>query len=254
MWASPSGDQIKMKNILRSSVAAIGFIIVVSSAAFANNGVFDHLDPCIAARDQFSEQRATTFKALDQQVTDADKASATPQYRTLWIDSKKQALRPLFDSEVKPVLQSMGVTDFDIAYAKWFNIQIAQLTPEQLQEVQDKNFRLELKSFWVGRRINTATEIDKQHAELSKSCKMDVGNQALRVAMIGALKPITVTIDNWKSAEGKGFIAQVIKTGTGGIDPVDIVKCPIRGCSDKSVVNQVLHMKLPNLPKPPKLF
>lgn len=225
--------------LIKSGIIAMALAGGFASSAFASDGVFDFLDPCIGAREQFSDQRTKVFEQIATQVSNTDTATATTEYRADWLTAKKTALRPIFDQQVKPLLADLGVTDFDAAYGKWFDFQIAQLSPEQLQALQDQSFRVDLKAFWIGKQKSTAAEIDKQHDELSKSCKMDVGNQALRVAIIGAMKPITFMVDNWKSGEHGGFINQVIKTPT-GIDVVDAVKCPIRGCSSESVPNKVL--------------
>ena len=92
---------------------------------------------------------------------------------------------------------------------------------------------VELKQYLVDQRVKASSDLEAAHAEHANSCKMDVGNQALRVAIIGALKPFTFVAGNWKAAGKDGFIAQIIAAP-------DLVKCPIRGCSPKSVVNQVL--------------
>jgi len=212
----------------------------IPSVALASNGVFDFLDPCIEARDQFSGQRDQIVGQLNQQVANADTAKSTDEYRKLWMASKKEALRANFDREVKPVLEAAGVKDFDAAYSRWFELQLAQVTPEQLASLQDSNFRFELKKYWVSQREKTSTALEQEHAKLSKTCKMDVGNQALRVAVIAAMKPFTFVAGNWKAAEKDGFLAQVIAAPT-GINPVDAVRCPIRGCSSESVVNKTLR-------------
>ena len=54
------------------------------------------------------------------------------------------------------------------------------------------------------------------------------------------MKPLTFVGGNWTSAEKHRFIAQVTEAPR-GIDPIDAVQCPVRGCSDKSVVNQTLR-------------
>jgi hypothetical protein len=224
-------------------LAILGFLASSSlpSMASASEGVLDFVDPCIEAHDQFNDQRDQILGQLNQQLANVDAAKSTDEYRKLWMESKKKALRPYFDANVKPVLESAGVKDFDQAYNKWFELQLGQLTPDQLASLQDANFRLELKAFLLDRRGKTAAALEEQHQELSKSCKMDVGNQVLRVALLGALKPITLIGDSWKSAEKDGFLAQLISAGTGGINPVDVFRCPIRGCSSESVFNKTMR-------------
>jgi len=208
--------------------------------AHASDGVFDFLDPCIEAHDQFSAARDAAFQDLDTRVANVDKTSTPDAYRAAWVADKKVTLRAYFDSQVKPTLSAMGVTDFDKAYTRWFDLTLTQISPDQMKGLQDSNFQIALKAALLKQKAKTADEIANGERELSKSCKMDVGNQALRVALLGAMKPFTFVVGNWKSAEKDGFLAQVVAAPT-GINPVDAVRCPIRGCSDKSVVNQALH-------------
>jgi hypothetical protein len=226
-----------MKRIFMTAIG--GVALLLSSSANASNAVFDFLDPCIEARDQFSDQRDQILTQLNRQIANAETAKSTEEYRKLWLASKKEALRAVFDRDLKPVLEAAGVKDIDPAYEKWFELQITQLSPEQLAALQDSNFRFELKRYLMNERGKTSDALETERAKLANACKMDVGNQALRVAIIGALKPFTFVAGNWKAAEKDGFIAQVIAAPT-GINPVDAVKCPIRGCSSESVVNKVL--------------
>jgi hypothetical protein len=227
--------------LLLSSVlaGALGSSVFVQPGS-ASNGVFDFLDPCIEARDQFADRRDDAFRQLDTLIVNSDKAEATDGYRSEWLKAKKDLLRKYFDSELKPTLQAMRVTDFDTAYSAWFDLQIAQLTPQQLKKLQDANFRFELKKELIQRRAQTSADVANAEGELSRSCKMDVGNQALRVAILGAMRPFTFVAGNWKAAEKDGFIAQVIQAPTGINVPDAVFRCPIRGCSDHSVVNQAL--------------
>jgi hypothetical protein len=233
-----------MKSILKLAAASLlAAAMIPSSTAFASDGVFDFLDPCIAAHDQFNDQRDAILRELNQKIGAADTAKSTDEYRKLWVASKKVALRPIFDRTEKPLLDAAGVKApeaIEAAYAKWFEGVLGELTPDQLSSLQHTNFRFEIKANLIAQRQKNSAELDAEKAKLSSTCKMDVGNQALRVAIIGALKPLTFVAGNWKAAEKDGFIAQVIAAPT-GINPVDAVRCPVRGCSDKSVVNQVLR-------------
>jgi hypothetical protein len=232
------------KKILNLAAASLLAAAAIPSTAFASNGVLDFIDPCIEAHDQFNDQRDGILRELNQKIADADTAKSNDEYRKLWIESKKKALRAVFDQNEKPVPDAAGVKDpqaVEAAYAKWFEGVLGQLTPEQLSSLQDSNFRFELKEYLTAQRQKGSAELEAEKAKLSSACKMDVGNQALRVALIGALKPLTFVAGNWKAAEKDGVVAQVIAAPT-GINPVDAVRCPVRGCSDKSVVNQALKV------------
>ena len=112
-----------MKSILKLAAAGLLVAAAIPSMAFASNGVFDFLDPCIGAHDQFNAQRDGILRELDQKIAAADTAKSTDEYRKLWMASKKAALRPMFDQMEKPILQAAGVKDpqaIEAAYAKWF--------------------------------------------------------------------------------------------------------------------------------------
>jgi len=229
-----------MNTVMKLMVSGAALAAAMSAVpAHASNGVFDFIDPCIEAHDQFSAGRDASFTDLDSRLANVDKAATTEAYRVAWLADKKVDLRKVFDRDVQPTLAALGMTDFEVAYSKWFDLTIAQVPPEHLKSLQDSSFQMSLKDALLKSKAKTAEEMSNAERELSKSCKMDVGNQALRVAILGAMKPITFVAGNWKSAEKDGFIAQVIAAPT-GVNVVDAVRCPVRGCSDHSVVNQVL--------------
>lgn len=216
--------------------ALLVMIVSGSPGALANKGVFDFVDPCIAEHDRFNDARDETWRDVHVKLADLDHAKASAEYRKQWMDKKRAALRKYFDEAIKPAVEAAGGKDMDAAYARFFDKVMESITPEKVAELQDANFRLEARRYL---EHSASSQVDEGEKKLSESCKMDVGNQVLRVAVIAALKPFTFVAGNWTAAEKDGFVAQLIAAPT-GINIVDAVKCPIRGCSSESVVNRVL--------------
>src|SRR4051794_35259294 len=110
-----------MNTVWKLITAILVVAATIPSAARANQGVFDFLDPCIAARDQFRDYRESVLRDLDRDRATVDKATATDEFRKAWLETKKKQLRPVFDSDVKPLLLKLGVNekDLDASYTKW---------------------------------------------------------------------------------------------------------------------------------------
>jgi hypothetical protein len=207
-----------MKNLLKTGISVLALTLVLASNANASDGVFDALDPCIKAHDNFRDERAGIVQQLDRSVNDADHANAPAEYRAAWMKAKKAQLRPTFDALVAPDLKDNGTQDKDLdqAYDRWFNRRMAQMSSEDLDKLVTANFHQELKQVRLGQRAKTQAELQSAEDELGKSCKMDVGNQVLRVALDAALAPIGMVSRNLEIAKKEsGELAKPLALGTG---------------------------------------
>jgi hypothetical protein len=214
-----------MKVSLKTGISAFALLASLGSTAFAGGGAFDFLDPCIKAKDQFAEQRQTIASKFDSAQHSVESAVAPGEFRDIWMKSKRKDLRPLFDSDVAPTLSKMGVTDMEKGFNTWFEITLAQIEPQQFTELINRNYRELVKEELAKTRSATSAEFDKAKSELDQSCKTDVANQALRVA----LAPIGWVKGNFEAGKNeKNVITQVIRAVT-GISPEAIAKQGLLG-------------------------
>lgn len=205
-----------MKNLLKTSISALALGVVLTSSANAGGGVFDALDPCIKARDNFRDERAGIVQQLDRSVNDAEHVAAPTEYRVAWMKAKKAQLRPTFDALVAPELKVNGVQDMDRSYDAWFDRQMGQMSSEDLGKLVTANFHQELKQVRLEQRVKTQAELQSAQDELDKSCKMDVGNQALRGTLTVVLAPIGMISRNLEVAKNeRGEIDKVVAATTG---------------------------------------
>lgn len=205
-----------MNAIFKTGIFALALSLVLATNANAGGGVFDALDPCIKARDTFHNERAGIIQQLDRSVSDADSAAAPSEYRDAWMKAKKGQLRETFDTLVAPDLKDNGVQDIDRAYDAWFDRQMAQLSNEDLDRLVTSNFHQELKQVRLEQRAKTEAEIQSAKDELDKSCKMNVGSQAMRGTLAIVLAPVGMVVRNFGVAKNeRGEIDKVVAATTG---------------------------------------
>lgn len=204
-----------MKYSILIATTALTFSFGAALPAIAGNGVFNFLDPCVEARDDFRDQRFAILAAYDTSISDADSAEVTAEYTDAWTAAKKKQLRPIFDADVAPTLMSMGVEDVDKAYGIWFEKALSQFG-DQLDHIVTANFRKELKEVRIEEKATTKAELERQKNELHAECKMDVGNQVLRGAITAAVAPIDIVKGNFESAKREAnVVTQTVRATTG---------------------------------------
>ena len=203
-------------NMLRTSVSALALTACLAGTARASNGVFDFLDPCVKATDEFHAERASVLTQADRAIADADRAPSTPEYRAAWMKAKNVQLRPMFDKYVAADLKDNGVTDLDGAYQKWFARQLRDMGDATVNQLIDSSFHQELKQVRIEQRTHDAAQLQAAQTELDGACKADVGNQALRVTMGVVLAPFNIIGGNIAGAgRESGVIDQGLKATTG---------------------------------------
>ncbi len=168
---------------LMTAVAAVLAAATLASSPVQAGGVLDPLDKCIEARKVFAEQRATAFNNLRAAEEAVDTLTPPPEFKELWLmDARKRSL-PTFKEKVAPKLQKMGLTDMEQAFAAWFEMELAELKPADLEKLITSDYRAISKEELLDAHKEVTLEFEKPQKELDSTCKMDVGNQALRFAL-----------------------------------------------------------------------
>ena len=129
-----------MKKLLSALVVTTALAGLSQSPAFATSGALDFLDPCIKARSNFAEQRQAYFAKLNITEGSIDTLSATPAFKTAWLAEVRKQARPLFDEKLAPSLRQMGATDMEKAFSVWFDMEIAAVKPEDLDNRINADF------------------------------------------------------------------------------------------------------------------
>lgn len=211
-----------MKKLLLAS--ALGLAALGVSPAFAS-GAFDFLDPCIKASSDFADQRQQVRVRYDNLEASIPTMVATSEFREAWLKAKRQQARPIFDAEVAPQLVKYGLKNMDQAFDAWFKDMIAAVDPQDLQNLINTTYRMLAREELARYRSKTEADYDIAKSELDRSCKKDVGNQALRVAMA----PIDWVAGNIGAAKNEHNIVTQVFRGVTGISAKDIAKQGILG-------------------------
>ena len=221
-----------MKHLATAALVAAS---IAASVQTANAGNF--LDPCIDMHNEFRGQKHAILAAYDADLAKVDGMIATAAFRDIWLREKKADMRPYFDKNVAPVAKQLGQTDMNAAFESWFAVEIEKAGGDNLINA---HFREDLKRVLTEERAGSSADLARQQRELNDACKMDTGNQALRVAsklvVEGIAAPISVPVGIVKgidanikgAARESGEIDKVIK-GTTGISVKDIKKHGVFG-------------------------
>jgi hypothetical protein len=223
-------------NSLYRGAATLAVLAGLSTPALASNGLFDFVDPCIQARDSFSEQRTNMLSQLNQAVVDADHQPAPAAYRDLWLQAMKEKLRPKFDELVAPSLRDAGVTNMDDAYGKWFTNLISKMGQDDVTKLVDANFHQELRGLRLSQQTQGIAQLQAAQGDLDHSCKMDVGNQALRVTLGAVMAPFGIAQRNAELFQREPTVVGKA-LAVGGVSLTDIGKYGPAG-GPNSVINQ----------------
>lgn len=224
-----------MKTTLKTSAAALLITGFLGSAAFAQ-GALDFLDPCIKARSDFAEQRQAYLAKLNVTESTVDTLAATPEFKAAWMAEVRKQARPLFDEKVAPKLRDMGATDIEKGFNVWFDMELAAVKPEDLDNRIDADFRRMAKDELANIRAKSNAKLDESQKELGDSCKSDVGNQALRLT----LAPIGWVAGNFEAAKNEKNIVTQVFHGLTGMSAQAIAENGLLG-GDKSVLRETLE-------------
>jgi hypothetical protein len=185
-----------MQSKVKSGLLALGMNIALSSTALAG-GAFDFLDPCIKARNEFSDQRGAVRARVAEVEANIATMTATPEFKEAWKKQKQVGSRSYFDKEIAPTLQKMHVADMNAAFSVWFDEMLASVAPQELNDIIDQNYRELAKQEIAAIRSKNEADFESAKSDLDGSCKRDVGNQVLRVT----LAPLGWIDGNFKAAK-----------------------------------------------------
>jgi hypothetical protein len=102
--------------------ATLFVFITVSTDCYAK-GLFDFLDPCIAAKEDYWAERNSIISTIEREKSAVESESATPEFRDYWWKEKKKLLREYFDENMGDIVKASG-GNADRAFEIWLAIQI----------------------------------------------------------------------------------------------------------------------------------
>ncbi|GGZ75661.1 hypothetical protein [Paraglaciecola chathamensis] len=204
---------------------AIFFSAMAFQSMVCAQGLFDDLDPCIAAKKDFNKERYQMINIIDKQINDAKTAKPTEEYKDLWWDEKRRVMKDYFvNSELAELVRNSG-GDTDKAFVIWLATQIKNSGGiEEVEEVIEKDFQIMTAIELEKQGGATKKALDDSKKELYGSCKEDVLNQTLRATLTIAMAPINMVQGNFEGAQREsGEMAKLVRA-TLGISFKDIEK------------------------------
>jgi hypothetical protein len=210
------------KKTITQFTVALGAAVAMLGApapAMAQGGLFDSLDPCIAAGETVSQNRARMQDELRAGIAKAQAMKPTPEFARQWWLAKRKALRPYFDANVLPKLPAtLTAAQKDGAFKLWLEHVVAaeggwakvdaliaadwnRLRDEQIADV----------------RASVDGALDQQDRDLRGQCPADFGNQALRGTLTLVMAPINHANQKLEIARREGTLLGQITAVTTGI-------------------------------------
>jgi hypothetical protein len=221
---------MNVKNTLR--IAATCALVLLPGTASAQ-GLFDFLDPCIGARNDYWKARNGILTKVDTKLAGVATAQPTKEFSDYWWTEKRVALRTFFDANIVPVLEGAGIKEqkmLDAAFETWLEKQIHGAGGhEAMNKLVAEEYRRVLGLALLKQKGETVAALDKQRDELYSSCPQDVANQMFRGLITVTVAPIGIVTQNLEIAKREsGDLAKVL-AGTTGISVDAINKGGILG-------------------------
>jgi hypothetical protein len=216
-----------------------GLVLAAAGSAHAE-GAFDFVDPCIHVRQEFDHAKSATHGNLQAALTQAGVVTEVPpEVKDQWWADLRVKAWEYFDSKVAPQMKTDGVEPTQEAFELWLKTDIAAAGgKEKFNAILLDKYRTSLSEAIQAKRTEVNKQVAEQQSDLDSKCKMDVGNQALRVTLSAVTLPIAIVNRNLEGAKQEsGFGNQVIHATT-GISIPDILKYGPAG-GPNSVVNDV---------------
>jgi hypothetical protein len=201
-------------------------MLATPGSAMAQGGLFDALDPCIAAGETVSQERSRMLAELRAGIARAEGMKPTPEYVKLWWIEKRKALRPYFDAKVLPRLPAGLTTEqkngafklwleqvvaADGGWAKVDTLIVADWNRMRDQQIADA-------------RSSVEGGLDQLDRDLRSQCPADFGNQLLRGTLTLTMAPINQATRNLEIAGREGTLLGKIVAAPTGISVTDVVK------------------------------
>jgi hypothetical protein len=191
-------------------------VLVAVCPPLGAQGLFDFLDPCIAAKQDFWQSRAEIMNSLARENEAVTSEKATPQFRDFWWEEKKKLLQRYFDDNLGDVVRAGG-GNAQKAFEVWLALQIKKqggmnAVDPIIQSEYKKTKRLALEQ----QKGVIQVKLDESKNNLYKSCPQDVGNQVFRGAITILSAPVNIVQGNFDGASREsGDIAKLLRIITG---------------------------------------
>jgi len=219
----------------RSIRSLMTFIVVLVPSLAGAQGLFDFLDPCIGARNDYWQARSQILSQIDTKLASVANAEPTEQFKAFWWNEKRTLMRKYFDDNISAILRTAGVKDgktMDAAFETWLENQIHSAGGhEAMDKLASQEYRRVLKLALDKQKGETIAELDKQRGELYSACPQDVANQMFRGLVTVTVAPVGLMTRNIEIAQREsGAVAKVLAGTTGiSVDAIVQNKSPLGG-------------------------
>jgi hypothetical protein len=203
-------------------------------------GALDFVDPCIHAREQFDHAKSAILAQFDAARTESQGVQVMPNdIEGQWWGEIRIKMREQFDDTIAPSLRAEGAAPSDAAFERWLQTQIAAAGgKEKVDAMLIEKYRSALGDAVAKKQAEIDGQLKSQQSDLDGSCKMDVGNQALRVTLNTVMTPVAIVGRNLEGAKNEPGVLNQVVHATTGISLPDIIKYGPAG-DPHSVVNEV---------------
>lgn len=198
------------------SLIAVVFILLTHISAANSAGVFDFLDPCIAAKNDYWDARNGVMESLAREKSLVSTEVAPSEFRDFWWAEKKKLLRKYFDENFGSVVKAGG-GNADRAFEVWLATEIKkQGGMAAVDPLIQKEFRNTKTLLLEKKQGATQAKLDEAKGKLYSGCPQDVGNQVFRGAVTILTAPVDVMKGNFDAAgRESGDVDKLLRAITG---------------------------------------
>jgi hypothetical protein len=232
-----------MKSLKNLALLPVMFV----SPMFGGQGVFDSLDPCIEAREQFQKKKDATLESVANRLAQINVEDARNKSFSEWLaqtnlDDARRKYVAAWWTEARKMLRATlaekGMTlkpqAFEPVFNRWvadhggadaINAQIRRSLDDEVKEQFNRKFDAEVTSEKDATQRKVAENLQAQENELHGACRMDVASQVLRAAIVPAVTLVPNLIaGNVAAAKHEPDLISQVVHGLSGISIPDIFK------------------------------
>lgn len=199
-----------------AALVAVFYCIVFSSDPSYGKGLFDFLDPCIAAKNDYWAARNNIMSDIEKQKSAVKSQKAPVEFRDFWWKEKRKLLQDYFDANLGDVIRAGG-GNYKKAFEIWLAKQVeAQGGMKAIDPIIESEFK-KTKTLLLDRQKGaTQAKLDETKQKLYDGCPQDVGNQVFRGGVVILTAPVNIVRGNFDAAgRESGDIAKVLRAITG---------------------------------------
>ncbi len=205
-----------MKNRMRKYLFILLSCVLQTIGCAQAEGIFELLDPCVAAKEEFQSSRSEILDEIREQLEENTTGEPSIEFTNYWWAEKRRFLLDYFSrSELAELVKAAGGSDTE-AFALWMAKQIEREGgADRLDNVVvvDEFHRLR-QLVILEQRGSTEKELERAKRELYGECALELLDQRIGAQL--TVTSLDIIAGNFEAAASeRGDLSKLVRATTG---------------------------------------